>query len=176
MNKARIACAADINAVSKLYDNITMHLEDNVNYAGWHKGVYPVRNTALQHLAQGKLCLYEVDGEIAGSIALNHSHATGYNDAAWQIDSPDDEIYFMHTLAVCPEHLHMGIGRQLIQMCEDIARDDNMRALRLDASSENTPALALYKSCGFVHIDTIDIEYDGCVLPNYRLYEKLIQV
>ncbi|MEG0617024.1 MAG: N-acetyltransferase [Oscillospiraceae bacterium] len=175
MKNLRLATINDIDAVEKLYNDITTHLENNFNYSGWENGVYPVRATAQGHLENGLLCVYEAEnGEIAGSIALNHLAGLGYDEASWQIPNGSNDVYLMHTLAVSPKYLHKGIGRQLLDYCAKLGKANNMLALRLDASSENAPALALYESCGYVHVDTRDIQYGDEILKDFWLYEKLL--
>ena len=37
---------ADLDELGRLYDRLNEHLEQTVNYPGWRKGIYPVRETA----------------------------------------------------------------------------------------------------------------------------------
>lgn len=37
----------DIDALESLYDDLNDYLESGINYCGWKKGIYPVRETAI---------------------------------------------------------------------------------------------------------------------------------
>jgi len=62
------------------------------------------------------------------------------------------------SLAVHPFHLRQGIGRSLMQTALEFLREARVKVVELEVSVENAPALALYRSLGFVSRET---------LPNY---------
>jgi ribosomal protein S18 acetylase RimI-like enzyme len=66
----------------------------------------------------------------------------------------------VHDLAVNPEHRGQGIGRQLLDEAERIARERGCCRLTLEAYAINTRARALYRRLGFTGDDiTGDTEY-----------------
>ena len=62
------AGAADMDEVGKLYDGLNEYLEEHVNYPGWRKGIYPVRETAEKGIGEGCLYVARYGKEIVGSI------------------------------------------------------------------------------------------------------------
>ena len=63
----------DVDELENLYDALNDHLSRAVNYPGWIKGIYPVRETAEDAIKEGSLFVLRIDGLIAGSIILNHT-------------------------------------------------------------------------------------------------------
>lgn len=53
-------------------------------------------------------------------------------------------------IAVRPEHAGRGIGYQLLRAAQDYCRTRGIVTLHLEVRTENAPAIALYRKCGFV--------------------------
>lgn len=60
----------------------------------------------------------------------------------------------MLTLAVIPQARGMGYGRALVQAAQARAAAKGCELIFLEAAEDNSAALALYKSCGYVPIGT----------------------
>ena len=69
----RKATAADLNAVSGIYDRIHDEIEAGRASIGWIRGVYPTRVTAETALSRGDLFVEERDGEVVGTAILNQT-------------------------------------------------------------------------------------------------------
>ncbi len=48
-------CLNDINELECLYNDLNDYLETHINFPGWKKGVYPVKETALKGIEEGNL-------------------------------------------------------------------------------------------------------------------------
>lgn len=59
-------------------------------------------------------------------------------------------VLFLNGLAVAPDHRGSGIGRALLDDGIEVAQRLGCRGLELDVEEKNEPALALYRSSGFV--------------------------
>jgi ribosomal protein S18 acetylase RimI-like enzyme len=55
----------------------------------------------------------------------------------------------LHGLAVAPEHVRRGIGTQLVDAAESVARERGCRGIYLDTPVDNAGARAFYESRGF---------------------------
>ena len=66
---------SDVEELEILYDALNDHLARTVNYPGWIKGIYPVRETAEYAIAEGSLFVLRIDGLIAGK---NDVHGSGF--------------------------------------------------------------------------------------------------
>ena len=87
--------------------------------------------------AGGRIFMVERDGEIVGCCALMAMANGGY------------EVVKM---CVTPAARGLGLGRRLLQACEDAARAAGAPRLYLETSSTLAPAGALYRSFGFVDL------------------------
>ncbi len=64
-------------------------------------------------------------------------------------------VWFMYdcaditNIAVSPEMRRGGLGEKLLTLLADISREKGMRSITLEVRVSNTPAIALYKKCGF---------------------------
>jgi ribosomal protein S18 acetylase RimI-like enzyme len=84
--------------------------------------------------------LVEKDGQIIGKVNL-------------QLTSKLGAIF---GLGVLPEHRRKGYGRALLLMAIEKLKEANAQEIMLQVAAENSNALNLYKSCGFVETSTMD--------------------
>ncbi|AWB46307.1 GNAT family N-acetyltransferase [Paenibacillus sp. CAA11] len=63
---------------------------------------------------------------------------------------PSNAHVYDINIAVHPDHQHKGIGRRLIEEIKYLAKLEGKRKLSLRVLETNGPAIAFYKSCGFV--------------------------
>jgi len=90
----------------------------------------------------GVLFLVRVDGEPAGLGGVRHL---------------DTEIAEVKSMYVAPGHRDGGLGGRVLAELEGVARERGCRATRLDTSRYLTPAVALYRSSGYLEVD----DYNG---------------
>ena len=55
--------ANDIDELEQLYNDLNDHLEKGVNYPGWKKGIYPVRQNAIDGVENGNLYVSKHNGK-----------------------------------------------------------------------------------------------------------------
>jgi putative acetyltransferase len=65
----------------------------------------------------------------------------------------DDKQFEVGKMAVSPNHQGLGIGRKLLKAVIDYAHGAGAERLYLETNHILTPAIRLYESLGFVHID-----------------------
>lgn len=168
------AAARDAAEVGRLYDSLNDHLMATVNYPGWKKGLYPVREDAVDAIREGTLFVLREGGKIAGTVILSHREEKGYAQAPWGVELEPEQVLVVHTLAVHPQFLSRGVGRRLIEFAIAHAKAQRMRAVRLDVNERNVPAIRLYESLGFAYIDTVDLGYGIEQVEWYRLYQLVL--
>ena len=69
----------------------------------------------------------------------------------------DDREYGIYTFGILPQYRRRGFGRQMLgQLIKDIHTNNvsGKRRIALEVESENSPAISLYRSCGFQEITT----------------------
>lgn len=171
----RKATEHDLDAVSRLYDDLNDHLAANINYPGWRKGSYPLRADAEEGLSNDTLHVAEIDGTIAGTVMYLRTQDPAYRNADWQIpyNSP---VLTLHILAIHPAYQGRGVGRALMDYAETLAKERGALAVRLDTHEGNAPACRLYEKCGYSMRGLVDLGlYEKYGLRWYKTYEKLIK-
>jgi RimJ/RimL family protein N-acetyltransferase len=110
-----------------------------------------------------------------GSILLNHEQAPAYNEAFWGIAASPHEVIVIHTLVVHPAFWKQGLAQKFLDFTKSYALRQNAKAIRLDVSIQNTPAISLYEKCGYTYIGTVDLGLGYEHLKWFRLYELCIE-
>jgi len=164
----------DIDELENLYNDLNDYLAAGVNYPGWKKGIYPIRQDAVDGIKNRNLYVAKHNGKIIGSIILNHKPETAYYNVKWEIESDYSDIIVIHTFAVHPEFMKSGIGEKLIDFAVEYSIQSNIKSIRLDVYENNIPAINLYKKCGFKYIDTVDLGLGNYGLNWFKLFEKII--
>lgn len=93
----------------------------------------------------GHIIMAEVDGRIVGGCALLHN---------------DDGSYELAKMAVDPTMRGHGVGRALGEAAIATARALGARRVELLSNTRLTPAIALYRSLGFVEVPLPANDYE----------------
>lgn len=164
----------DIDDLEKLYNALNDSLEKGVNYPGWKKGVYPIRDDAEQGIENGTLFVAVLKDNIVGTIILNHEPEEAYKEIQWEFEFDYSDVFVVHTFLVHPEYKQRGVGKQLMDFAEQYAKDANIKSIRLDVYEGNLPAIQLYKKCGFQYKGNVDLGLEAIGLKWFQLYEKMV--
>lgn len=162
----------DLDELELLYNELNDALNEGINYPGWIKGIYPIREDALKGIKGDNLFVAVYDGKIVGSIILSHEPEHGYEKVDWNMNAGYNEVIVIRTFVVHPDYFKQKIGSTLMKFAEEEAKRCNMKSIRLDVYEKNMPAIRLYEKAGYKYIDTID-EGLGCYgLDWFKVYEK----
>ena len=162
----------DIKAAGAFYDRVVLWLDQHINYPKWIYKVYPSERSAREMTAAGNQYLCEEDGTLIGAFVLNTDPQGNYHKGSWKKDIPDGEYLVLHSLAIDPAMHGKGIGSEVIRFCENKARTEGFRALRVDIVPDNLPARKLYEKNGFTSAGDVDLERGIENIPVFSLYEK----
>lgn len=165
------AAVGDLPALGRLFDELCDHLAATENFPGWEKGRYPVLAVAEEAFAADSLYVARRNGQIVGTVTLNHAEPPAYADAAWEVRSA---VAVVHTLAVHPSFLHSGTGRAMMAYAVNWAKAQRCRAIHLDTYEKNIPAKRLYESLGFHFCGKIDLGYAAWGREWYDAYELIL--
>ncbi|MDD7732996.1 MAG: GNAT family N-acetyltransferase [Firmicutes bacterium] len=176
----RKATSRDLRVIGDIYSRIHDHEEAGLLSTGWIRGVYPTPDTARAALDRGDLyVLVEAGPAGAGAAGANPAEtivAAGvinqvqlpeYEEADWQEAADEDEVLVLHTLTVDPRASGHGYGRSFVASYEDLARDQGIKALRMDTNALNQRARALYHSLGYREVGQVPTVFnriDGVML------------
>ncbi len=166
--------SADIDELERLYDDLNDYLSATINYPGWIKGIYPIRENAITGIQNNNLFVVRHKGKIVGSIILDHQPEEAYHGVKWKLYADYSSIFVVRTFVVHPSYLKIGVGRTLIDFSFALAQKSGMKSIRLDVYEKNIPAILLYEKCGFEYIDTVDLGLGNYGLDWFKLYEKVI--
>ncbi|MFN3842780.1 MAG: GNAT family N-acetyltransferase [Rehaibacterium terrae] len=101
-----------------------------------------------RHLAspRARIRVAERDGTLAGASVL-----------LFRAGSATARLY---SLIVAPTRRGQGLGRQLLEDAESLARAHGCTRLRLEVRADNPAALALYERAGYLRIARLPGYYD----------------
>jgi ribosomal protein S18 acetylase RimI-like enzyme len=165
----------DINELEQLYNDLNDYLEEGTNYAGWKKGVYPVREDAMGGIKNNNLYVAKYNEKIIGSVILNHEPEDAYQKAKWGYKTYDySDVFVIHTFVVHPKYLKCGVGKSLIDFSIEHSIKSQVKSIRLDVYENNIPAIKLYEKCGFKYVETVDIGLGVYGLDWFKVYEIIL--
>ena len=78
--------STDIDELEKLYNELNDYLAATINYPGWIKGIYPIREDAVAGVNDNMLYVARTDGRIAGSVILNHQPEKAYENVRGKME------------------------------------------------------------------------------------------
>lgn len=165
---------SDINELEQLYNDLNDYLSAGINYPGWIKGIYPIREDAIAGINNNNLYVAKHNGKIVGSVILSHEPEEAYYEIKWMIDESYNNILVVHTLVVHPDFLKDGVGKQLMEFSITLGKELHMKSIRLDVYEKNIPAINLYEKTGFQYIGDVDLGLGNYGLKWFRLYERLL--
>lgn len=163
----RKATAADIPAISAIYEAIHDGEERGETTTGWLRNVYPVEATAVASLEKGTLYVMEDEGQIVASAKIDGEQVPCYDDCRWQYEAPPEQVLVLHTLVVDPACKGKGCGSAFVKFYEELARQQGRPFLRIDTNARNSAARALYKKLGYTEPGIVDCVFNG--IPGVHL-------
>ena len=171
----RPATAADLSDIARIYEEI-LDEEDRrpVSYTNWQRGKYPTEDTARQALEQGTLWVGEEGGRLYGAVILNGIQLPEYDAIPWQFQADREGVMVIHTLVIRPSWSGRGKAREMVAFCEEEARRQGRKVIRLDTWEGNLPANRLYPSLGYRYAGQAEFFFMGFVRENLNCYEKAL--
>lgn len=169
--RVELATIDDIDEIEKLYDDLNDYLEARINYAGWKKGIYPRRETAINGIKNEGLFVLRLGNKIVGSVVLDNNQDPAYSQINWKNNFSKKEIIVVHTLVVSPKYMKQGIGEKLLDFVWEYSSKLKMKAIRLDVASHNKPAISLYEKHGYKYKGTVDLELVNLDTVWFKVYE-----
>lgn len=164
----------DIDKLENLYNDLNDYLAEGINYPGWKKGIYPIRQNAIDGVKNKNLYVAKYHETIIGSIILSHEPEAAYCNAKWEFESDYSDVFVIHTFVVHPKFMNCGVGKALMDFAENHSFTSNVKVIRLDVYEGNLPAIKLYEKYGYKYIGSVDLGLGNYGLDWFKLYEKLL--
>lgn len=162
----RRAALSDVPAIMNLIGRVVPLMNEAGNFQ-WSAD-YPNKAVFQEDIRLEQLWVAELDGQLAGIAALtNNAQDPEYAQADWD---PTEPAVVTHRLAVDPASQGQGVAAALLQQAEVLARDWNLKTLRVDTNSENAATQRLFPKLGYRFAGEITLNFR----PGLRFfcYEK----
>lgn len=174
MLNIRKAKCDDIDIVLDLYKDLIDKIKNNKFTPEWEYGIYPREEYIIDLIKSNEVYVGEIDSEIVSSIVINHKPNPGYENIKWNTDLENENVYYIHLVAVNPSHKRKGIGKEMLNFSFNQAKENSVKSIRLSVVKNNLPAENLYKKFDFEHIDSIEVydKYRG--LKHFKVFEKVL--
>jgi GNAT superfamily N-acetyltransferase len=172
----RLATEDDLPAIRALMDvAIAEHLKAYLDPAQVELSK-SIMGLDTQLIADRTYFLVEEEGRLAGcggwsrrATLYGGDHSTAQrNEALLDIAKDAARVRAMYTH---PDFARRGVGRLILQICENAARDAGFRSVELMATMSGEP---LYRACGYTDIQRIVAASKGGVnVPGVRMGKAL---
>lgn len=175
MLNIRLANVDEYENVRAFYHELIDDLVKEEFGAGWKKDIYPAPEFLQESIAAQELYLAEMDGQIISVMVVNHKYNEGYKEVKWSIDVADEELLVIHALGVSVKYAGRGIAKQMVQTVFDLAKENEIKTVRLDVLDGNLPALKCYTKMGFTYVDTLQMFYEDTGWTKYEVFEYIVE-
>lgn len=106
----QVGQVTDVDELENLYNDLNDYLAEGINYPGWKKGIYPIRQNAIDGVKNKNLYVAKHNKTIIGSIILSHEPEAAYCNAKWKFESDYSDVFVIHTFVVHPNFMNCGVG------------------------------------------------------------------
>ena len=167
--RIRLAQTGDVPAIMQIVRAVVPPMRASGNLQ-WDD-VYPNPAVFDQDIALSQLWVAEIDGCLAGVVALTTEQSPEYVQAGWDIEVL---AIVVHRLAVDPAFQGRGVAIALMQQAEVVAEEKGIDRVRADTNTHNQVMQRLMPKLGYDLSGEIGLEFR----PGLRFfcYEKLLAV
>jgi GNAT superfamily N-acetyltransferase len=119
-----------------------------------------------ERIAGGQCYVAELAGQLVGTIVVKPTYAQNECDYFTQ-----PGVAAVHQFAVTPALQGQGLGRALLQVCEQWAAEHGFRELAMDTAEQATHLIKLYSSLGYQLVG--GVQWTGKVYRSVMLSKVL---
>ena len=161
----RLATLADIPAVMQIVKDVVPLMKAAGNFQ-WSDD-YPNPGVFENDIQLNQLWVADLDGDLAGVIAITTEQSEEYTQVGWDITQP---AIVTHRLAVSPHYSGKGVAATLLMQAEQVAFRRGISLLRIDTNTNNQATQKLFPKLGYVLAGEISLNFR----PGLRFlcYEK----
>jgi GNAT superfamily N-acetyltransferase len=173
---SRFATEADIPAITALMARAIDRLQDTFLSPDQVVASRAVMGLDTQLIADRTyLLVHDADGALVGcggwsrrATLYGGDHSVSLRDAA--LLDPATDAARIRAMYTDPDHARQGVGRLILTLCEDAARDAGYRRAEMMATLAGEP---LYRACGYAPVERIATPGDVPV-PMVRMGKSLV--
>lgn len=116
--------------------------------------LYPTQEDFIQDAKSNQLYIAIVDEKPAACFTLNKNCDEEYKNGSW--DYTGDDYCVIHRLCVNPEFQNRGLGTEICNEIEKLARQGGAKSIKLDCFTQNPYSLRMYKKLGYSQVGFAD--------------------
>ena len=168
----RLGTAPDLPVAAEIYEEILAREEEGPIYTNWQRGRYPTLEDARRAQQAGTLYVGQENGVLWGVVNLNGIQLPEYDQIPWSLPAERDEVGVIHTLCIRPGLAGRGLAKEMVAFCEETARRQGKRVMRLDTWEGNLPANRMYPRLGYRFAGGTEFNFQGYIREILNCYEK----
>ena len=174
MLSSRLARPDDIGALSALMEAAIAELQKPFLNDDQIAASRAIMGLDTQLIEDGTYFVIESDGEIAGCGGWSRRATLYGNDKSSGRDAallnPAVDAARVRAMYTHPSHVRKGVGRLILSLCENAARDAGFKSVELMSTKAGEP---LYRACGYQALESIIDSSGGVAVPLTRMVKKL---
>jgi GNAT superfamily N-acetyltransferase len=170
----RLAIPADVEPLQRLMDAAIGELQKPFLEPAQIASSRAIMGLDTQLIDDGTYFVVEAGGQLAGCGGWSR-RATLYGGdrspgrSAALLD-PARDAARVRAMYTHPDHVRKGIGRLILQLCEQAARAEGFRRVELMATLAGQP---LYRACGYEPLESVTDAHGGVAVPLVRMGKAL---
>ncbi len=145
---AKLSQIAEILAITKACGE-KMELEGIFQ---WNEN-YPNFEAFQKDIARKELYVFISENTVLGCIVISTKMDEEYKAVKWLTETSNH--YYIHRLAVHPDHQGKGIARKMMDFAENISIQNNIVSIRLDTFSRNIRNNKFYEARSYKRLGNI---------------------
>jgi GNAT superfamily N-acetyltransferase len=173
---SRIAVPGDLNALREVMRRSIETLQDEFLTPEQVAASHKVMGLDAQLVLDGTYFVVESGASIAGCGGWSwRSTLYGGDDSVVAREpralDPRTEPARIRAMYTDPDFIRQGVGRMVLELCEDAARSAGFKSATMMATMAGVP---LYRACGYVEAEpVVRANVDGIDVPLVRMEKRL---
>ncbi|MDD8048466.1 MAG: GNAT family N-acetyltransferase [Thomasclavelia sp.] len=160
--------------IINLYEDIIVNTPTMNEYGRWKKDLYPTKEIIKEYLDNDSLYVVLDNNKIIAGVGLTMFQTEEYHNIKWDKELKDNEVLVVHILGISPKHQNQGLASTIIDDIKLVAKENKMKAIRLDALESNKPAHHVYLNNGFKYHGLQNLYACNVGDTNFYYFEYLL--
>ncbi len=172
--KHRLATHNDLAALRSIMDNAIGQLQKPFLSEAEIASSRAIMGLDTQLIEDGTYFVIESNGQIVGCGGWsNRATLYGSDDSPGRDTArldPNKEAARVRAMYTHPDFTRRGVGRLILRLCEDAARDQGFTRIELMGTMAGEP---LYRACGYDVVERLSDDSGGIPVPLLRMSKAL---
>ena len=167
----RLARQQEIESVVSLYNKTKNDLlkKNLLQWGNWGEG-YPDREFVKKSVSKKELFVLTLNEKIIGTVGLNQIQSVEWKNIPWNGRIKNSLI--IHAMIIDPTQQGNGYGSKLLESCENYAKNQGLKYIRLDAFTKNKISNKLYITRDYKNLGIVIFKFKPENNQEYYCYEK----